>query len=562
MKKLVLAGMLATGIAFMCNAYVESHNSTNGSRFKAEDVGTIGLTEVGIDGSCASNTDKDYYAIVPNGSTLACLAIRGSKNSNRYSASLLDASGGFVAKLMDAGTETYSEISVTPGATYYVYVYGLGSNSFFGEDYQIWLACDGGGGGGGGGDSGGGGGGGDSGGGGGWSKSVDLRPYTPSDWMCPILVTTSSSSTTEPSSITEDDYLYIKGAVVGSDTVSSSFSNTLYLDGEKVVTWTAESLRSGYYTHNKNAYALGRLSPGSHKLKLKADSASSISETDESNNEFTRTIYVESVAKTYTVEFSKNDGSGVTKTQKHTVGSSKRLLKLGSQLGWSRSGYKFLGWSRSSTATSATWGNGEKVRDLATTAGATVTLYAVWRKKAVTYTVKYDRNDGSGATKTQKHTVGSSRRLLKLGSQLGWNRSGCKFLGWSKSRNATKATWTNGEKVRDLTTKSGATVTLYAVWQAQYSVCFNYNANAGGNPMKTGGSKALAPVYRTFTIGRAQRLPKVGSELGWRQIECRFLGWSKSPTAKTATWKNGEKVKDLTTKPGATVSLYAIWQRK
>jgi uncharacterized repeat protein (TIGR02543 family) len=76
-------------------------------------------------------------------------------------------------------------------------------------------------------------------------------------------------------------------------------------------------------------------------------------------------------AKKYTVSYDANGGSGAPSCQTKTHG---KTLKLNSTVP-TRSGYTFLGWSPSSTATIATYSAGGKF-----TLNANVTLYAVWSK--------------------------------------------------------------------------------------------------------------------------------------------------------------------------------------
>ena len=85
-------------------------------------------------------------------------------------------------------------------------------------------------------------------------------------------------------------------------------------------------------------------------------------------------------ANTYVVRFHRNQSASdaVIALQALVSGQSRTLAWKDSQLGWANpSGKTFLGWSKSSTATAATWANGQSVKDLAATS-ATVDLYAVW----------------------------------------------------------------------------------------------------------------------------------------------------------------------------------------
>ena len=74
---------------------------------------------------------------------------------------------------------------------------------------------------------------------------------------------------------------------------------------------------------------------------------------------------------TYRVNYNANGGSGAPSSQTKTYGVS---LTLSSVIP-TRSGYDFLGWSTSSTATSATYDPGDSY-----TTNASVTLYAVWQE--------------------------------------------------------------------------------------------------------------------------------------------------------------------------------------
>lgn len=81
---------------------------------------------------------------------------------------------------------------------------------------------------------------------------------------------------------------------------------------------------------------------------------------------------------TYTVKYDANGGEGTTASSSHTYGVAKNLTSNG----FTRIGYNFLGWSTSSTATTATYTDGQSVSNLTATHGATVTLYAVWAMRA------------------------------------------------------------------------------------------------------------------------------------------------------------------------------------
>lgn len=99
------------------------------------------------------------------------------------------------------------------------------------------------------------------------------------------------------------------------------------------------------YWNGSGSYEMYLSSGNYYTIKLQMISPSWYTITKYS---YTATISGNS-AKTYTVRYNKNDGSGATRTQTHTVGSSKKLLWRWDDLGWSRSGYEFAGWAKSSS---------------------------------------------------------------------------------------------------------------------------------------------------------------------------------------------------------------------
>lgn len=150
----------------------------------------------------------------------------------------------------------------------------------------------------------------------------------------------------------------------------------------------------------------------------------------------------------YTVQYNANGGSGAPSSQTKW---KDQTLKL-STTKPTRIGYSFLGWSTSSTATSATYSAGANY-----TTNAAATLYAVW--KANTYTVKYNANGGSGAPTNQTKTYGETLKL----SSVKPTRTNYNFKGWGTSASATTIAYSAGANY----TKNAA-ITLYAVWELAY----------------------------------------------------------------------------------------------
>ncbi len=159
----------------------------------------------------------------------------------------------------------------------------------------------------------------------------------------------------------------------------------------------------------------------------------------------TRTEVIPALPITYTVSYDANGGSGAPASQTKTKDVALTL----SSTKPTRTGYKFLGWAASKTATSAQYQPGGSY-----TANAAVTLYAVWKEND--YTVSYDANGGTGAPAAQTKKHGTALTL----SSTKPTRTGYMFLGWAASKTATSAQYQPGGSYT-----AHAAVTLYAVWK-------------------------------------------------------------------------------------------------
>ena len=154
-----------------------------------------------------------------------------------------------------------------------------------------------------------------------------------------------------------------------------------------------------------------------------------------------------------------------------------------------------------------------------------------------TYTLSYDANGGSGAPVSQTGTDWATMTV----SSTKPTRTGYTFLGWSEYKKDTTAPYLPG--CRFLITKN---ITLYAVWEANtYSV--KYNAN--------GGSGTMSNSSHTYDVSN-ELTSNVFTRSGYT-----FLGWSTSSTATSATYTDGQSVKNLTATNGGTVNLYGVWQK-
>ncbi len=157
----------------------------------------------------------------------------------------------------------------------------------------------------------------------------------------------------------------------------------------------------------------------------------------------------------YTVKFNANGGTGTMANESFVYGTAKALTINT----FTRTGYIFVGWATSASATTSKYDDGESVSNLTTTSGGTVNLYAVWQANG--YTVKFNKNGGTGTMANESFTYGVAKALTANAFQ----RVNYKFVGWATSASATTATYTDKQSVSNLTATPDATVNLYAVWK-------------------------------------------------------------------------------------------------
>ncbi len=237
---------------------------------------------------------------------------------------------------------------------------------------------------------------------------------------------------------TANSYYYNNLSTAGNATtlVGSVNINTTVDSGEGWSTSNQQKLGSSSYTYSRGTSAVTRY------LRAKLVNVDRVGGTMTAASYFT-------IPKldSYTVSYNANGGSGAPSSQTKWYGKTLTL----SSTKPTRTGYTFQGWATSSTG-SVSYSPGASY-----TGNSALTLYAVW--KAITYTVKYNANGGSGAPSNQTKTYGKTLTL----SSTKPTRTNYNFKGWAESASATTATYSAGGSY----TKNSGT-TLYAVWELAY----------------------------------------------------------------------------------------------
>ena len=205
---------------------------------------------------------------------------------------------------------------------------------------------------------------------------------------------------------------------------------------------------------------------------------------------------------------------------------------------YSKVGYTFEGWSLNPNDT-VVYGDKAAANITNIPSDNVVVLYAKW--KANNYNVVFDGNNhSSGATAAVTCTYNEDCTLPSNG----FNRTGYTFKGWSTTKGGSVKYENNGY-VRNLTPVKDATVTLYAVWEANtYTVKFDKNSSEA-----TGNVGSVVCTYDKACTLPANNFTRVGAT---------FDGWAV--TSNTAVqYKNKAIVKNLTATANGTYTLYAHW---
>ena len=252
-----------------------------------------------------------------------------------------------------------------------------------------------------------------------------------------------------------------------------------------------------------------------------------------------RTIVVHTEPNTYTVKYDGNGNTGgSTASSSHTYDAAKALTANG----YTKTGYSFNGWNTKADGSGTAYADKDSVKNLTTTNGGTVTLYAQWTAKK--YTVAYNANGGSGTMAADTATYGSGY-VTKANA---FSRTGYTFKGWNEKADGTGTDWTNwiGKSWTWTYTKN---ITLYAQWTAK-NVTVTFHRNTDNNDTTTS--------QQTFTY---DVVGQKFTDKGWNKTGYTLLGWSTDKNATNASYSVTNGVSDeWINKNSPKVDLYGVWK--
>ena len=207
----------------------------------------------------------------------------------------------------------------------------------------------------------------------------------------------------------------------------------------------------------------------------------------------TKPVYI------YGITYNLNDGTNAADNPQ----SYDNSVGVASFAAATRTGYTFGGWYDNSECT------GDAVTSIAAGSIGAKTLWAKWT--ANTYTVVYMPNGGTGTMSNQTFTCDQAQALTANA----FTREGYDFKGWGTSRTGVTR-YTDSQSVRNLASKQGATVKLFAQWKAKkYRVSF------------IGNGHGTEPLTQQVDYGDLAKEPTVPTADGYT-----FGGWYTEQTCE------------------------------
>ena len=269
----------------------------------------------------------------------------------------------------------------------------------------------------------------------------------------------------------------------------------------------------------------------------------------------TVTLYAQWSANTYTIVYNANKPAGASGDTEGATDTSNHTYDIWTNLnsnGYSLTGWTFDGWNTQANGSGLSFNDDASVSNLTTTQGATFTLYVMW--EAITYTVEYNSNKPAGASGDIIGSTADSNHSYDISNNLntnGFSLTGWTFNGWNTQANGSGLSFADDASVINLTTTQGATVTLYAMWQANtYTIVYNANKPVGASGDIVGATNNSDHTYDIWN-----NLINNGYSLtGWT-----FYGWNIQADGLGTSYNNNESVRNLTMVDLATVTLHAQW---
>jgi uncharacterized repeat protein (TIGR02543 family) len=242
----------------------------------------------------------------------------------------------------------------------------------------------------------------------------------------------------------------------------------------------------------------------------------------------------------YTIVYDKNATSASGSMSKETVAYDDYHTLSDNK--FTRAGYEFSGWALS-TDGDVVYDNAATVRNLSSTDGDTITLYAIW--KPVYIDIFYKTSDANAGLVSNDMDVLNPADGSPAGSIV-TAKTGYKFVSWTDSNGNVVGSDESYIPVRassdELYTSEVYTANFEPI---EYTIVFDKNATPA-----TGETASMTCKYNTKYNLSANGFERPGYD---------FVGWSMSKTATSAQYIDKQEIINLASSDGAVVTLYAVW---
>ena len=347
-----------------------------------------------------------------------------------------------------------------------------------------------------------------------------------------------------------------------------SISKTLYISQGSTVNYRVQGFSYDPTVTVTSGSGISKSINSSHRVtfsgSISSDCTMSVTYGGYSWSIALKTVGSGSSSSSYTcyLYYNANGGSGAPSTQSYTGTSTSSHSFTVSSTSPTRSGYTFLGWSTSSSATSATYTGGSSI---SVGYNGSKTLYAVWQEKVTNYSITvYKGNWASfkwvGGTDSTTYTSSSHTYTVPSGTSFDIDWYGKSSENGSGTNYTSVTTYTDhcynmasssyGSSLGDSVTVTKTTkyypseqMTSTTTYTYQYTI--KYSANSGsGAPSDT--TTTASTTSKSITLSTTKP-----TRSGYT-----FLGWSTSSSATSATYSAGGSYSFNY----GTTQLYAVWK--
>ena len=320
----------------------------------------------------------------------------------------------------------------------------------------------------------------------------------------------------------------------GATSGATASSSHVY-DVEKALTTNGFS-RTGYTFNGWNTKADGSGTSFANKATVKNVASSG-----------TTTLYAQWKANTYTVKYDGNGATGgSTASSTHQFDKAQALTANG----FTKTGYGFVSWNTKADGTGTTYTDKESVKNLVSTTGGSITLYAQWDNSS--YTVKYDGNGATGgSTASSTHTYDVAKTLTANG----YTRTGYTFNGWNTKADGSGTAYADKASVKNLA--AGGTFTLYAQWNIN-SYALKIDPNGGYRASDN--STAVITVNKNYKATESiSERKKTGYTLVGYDMKNSSNGSTTDLGGATLTFDSTSKTGTFT-QGSVPITLVAKWE--